>query len=1093
MRTLHRHHWKGVLMLLMAVLALTLPAVAAADAPAPMLQRTTSADAPAPVDNLEDVQSAVVRIEAVGAFRDPDEEMLVGAGSGSGFIIDPEGYVVTNNHVVTGAALFKVYLDGKAQSVNARVMGVSECADLAVIDLQGNGYPYLTWFEQPLKVGLDVYAAGFPLGDPEYTLTRGIIAKARADGETSWASVDGVIQHDAIIDHGNSGGPLVTADGQIVGVNYAGDRDANQFYAIGRDGALAVIEQLLAGNDVDAIGVNGSAVMNDDGSLFGIWVASVASGSPADGVGLKPGDIITAIENVPVGGDGTMSTYCEILRSHTADDVMAIEVLRFDTEEVLEGQLNGRELQQSVSLAAEETGAQQTGEEPAAGETYDEFVSVSDAQGILTFDAPAAWADVEDGDWEFNDEVVGVRLDISPDLANFYDDWGIPGAIVRYSESLPGDIAVEDLLDEYVLNESCTKGESDTITLGDLAGVYQVWEECGGTATVAAIVALAPTETQAFYVLIEFYAAEERDFGARDTILNSLIVTPPGSQTSDESAPVTNDDSPLFDLVDTSELAYTYVAIEDPAISALIPEEYSDITSAVWTNDDGEPLGYILTAAPNIDEFNATWTTPGMIVKSAVDMAEAIDPDELLTDEGLAETCTYDDRYTYTHEAFDRTYDITFDVYENCDDTDNQYAVLIAQSNPIDQVIFVDFLAVTNADVEAFNTFLDSFYLDAELAGAAPEAGTDGAATTATGPALVNVTDDTGTISVQAPETWTDVVSEDWLIDGDPIGTALSIAPNVQDFNDTWDTPGVFIGVSEELASAFTTDEVLDVFDFADDCTYDARYDYETDLLAGVYDVWTACGEVEGSTFVVLAATPVDGDAPMILLYTLLPTEEESSIFGDLVNTLAIAGAVESAQATAQEEVLGNPSAIVVVERLNVRSGPGTNFNRVGAVTQGEALIVTGQIDNCDWLQITTASGVEGWVSGSSQYVTLDARCADIPEADAPAAPASGGSSSGSSSGGQSGGGGGQASSGNATQGCYLFQNQIGPELTITFTNKDSGKSESFKVPGSGEVEKCFAPGRYTYTLDAPPPWGSTNGELTVEAGDAFLFPITPQ
>ena len=150
--------------------------------------------------------------------------------------------------------------------------------------------------------------------------------------------------------------------------------------------------------------------------------------------------------------------------------------------------------------------------------------------------------------------------------------------------------------------------------------------------------------------------------------------------------------------------------------------------------------------------------------------------------------------------------------------------------------------------------------------------------------------------------------------------------------------------------------------------------------------------------------------------------------------------------------------------------------------------IVAGQVDNCGWLQITTASGVEGWVSGSSQYVTLDVRCADIPEADAPAAPASGGSTSGGQS-----SGGGQASSGNATQGCYLFQNQIGPELTITFTNKDSGKSESFKVPGSGEVEKCFAPGRYTYTLDAPPPWGSTNGELTVEAGDVFLFPITPQ
>jgi uncharacterized protein YraI len=337
---------------------------------------------------------------------------------------------------------------------------------------------------------------------------------------------------------------------------------------------------------------------------------------------------------------------------------------------------------------------------------------------------------------------------------------------------------------------------------------------------------------------------------------------------------------------------------------------------------------------------------------------------------------------------------------------------------------------------------------------------------------------------VRVPESWTDVVSEDWVIDGDAMGIALSAAPNVQDFNDTWDTAGVFIGVSEDIASAFTAEEVLDVFDFAEDCTYGDRYDYETDALAGAYDVWNNCGEIEGSTFVVLAATPVDATSPMILLYTLLPNAEDANVFGELVDTLAIAGAVESAQAAAQEEVLSNPSAIVVVERLNVRSGPGTGYNRVGAVGQGDALIVTGQIDDCSWLQITTPDGVEGWVSGSSQYVTLDARCTDIPAASAPAAPASGGSSSGSA-------GGGQASAG--AQGCFTFQNQVGPELTITFTNKDSGKAETFTVPGSGEVRRCFNPGRYTYTLDAPPPWDSTNGDLTVEAGDDFLFPISPQ
>ena len=1093
MRTLNCLYPRGLLVLSALCIALLLPVVANATAPPPLSQRTTATPAatPAPIDNLEDVQQAVVRIEAVGVFKDPAEGMLMEAGSGSGFIIDPEGYVVTNNHVVTGAAFYKVYLDGKQNPVNARVLGVSECADLAVIDLQGKGYPYLAWYDQPLKVGLDVYAAGFPLGDPEYTLTRGIVAKARADGETDWASVDGVIQHDAIIDHGNSGGPLVTANGQIAGINYAGDRDANQFYAIGSDGALKIVEQLLEGNDVDSIGVNGRAILSDDGSSYGIWVSSVASGSPADDVGLEPGDIILSLESVPVAEDGTMSTYCEILRSHAADDVMAIEVLRLDTDEILEGQINGRQLQQSVSLAGQEGAAQQPGDEPADDETYAEFATISDAQGVLTFDTPAAWVDSKDADWEFNDEVVGLRLDISPDLTNFYDDWGIPGAILRYSESMPDQMAVEDLLDEYTLGKSCTKGERDVLELGDLAGAFQIWDECGGTATSSAIVALAPTETAAYYVLIELYAAEARDFNAWDTLLNSLVVTPVGSQQQEPPTPVTNDDSPLFDLVDTSDLAYTYVAIEDPAISALIPAEYSDITSAVWTNSDGEPLGFILTAAPDIDEFNAAWNTPGIIIKSAIGLSEALDLEGLLENESLQENCTYDDRYTYTHEAFDRTYNVVYDMYNQCADTDSSYVVMVAQSDPIDQVVFVDFVTVDDADVEAFNTLRGSFYVDAELAGAASTDTTDSGATEETGPVFVSVTDDTSTISVRVPETWSDVVSEDWEIDGSPIGTALSAAPNVQAFNDTWETPGVFIGVSEAVASEFTVDGLLDVFDFADNCNYGERQPYETEALVGAYDVWNDCGDVAGSMFVVLAATPLDADAPMILLYTLLPTEGEAGVFGDLVDTLAIAGAVQSAQAAAQEEVLSNPSATVVVERLNVRSGPGTNFNRVGAVAQGDALIVTGQVDSCGWLQITTPDGVEGWVSGNSQYVTLDARCADIPEVNAPTAPASGGSSGGSSSGSQSGSG--RTSGGSASQGCYLFQNQIGPELTITFTLKDTGKAESFKVPGNGEVEKCFNPGRYTYTLDAPPPWDSTNGELTVEAGDNFLFPISPE
>ncbi len=97
------------------------------------------------------------------------------------------------------------------------------------------------------QIGTDIYALGFPLGDPEPTITRGIISKENAGGETSWASVDAVIEHDATINPGNSGGPLVTETGEVVGVNYAGDPDSSQYFAINADDAQAIIERLRDG------------------------------------------------------------------------------------------------------------------------------------------------------------------------------------------------------------------------------------------------------------------------------------------------------------------------------------------------------------------------------------------------------------------------------------------------------------------------------------------------------------------------------------------------------------------------------------------------------------------------------------------------------------------------------------------------------------------------------------------------------------------------------------------------------------------------------------------------------------------------------
>jgi len=340
--------------------------------------------------SVKDVKDAVIQIEAQGTFVDPEFGLLQNsAGRGSGFIIDPSGIAVTNNHVVTGSALLKVWVGGDQGNVyNARVLGVSECSDLAVIDIEGEGFPYLDWFDGSIEVGEDIYVAGYPLGDPEYSLTKGIISKEKADGETSWASVDSVLEYDATTNPGNSGGPVVTEDGKVIAVHYAGNSNTRQAYGISRDIATQVINVLQSGKDLDSIGVNGFAVSNDDGSLTGIWVSSVASGSPADNAGILGGDIITQLEGLVLATDGTMSDYCDIIRSHSAEDQMNVEVIRFNEGQVLEGQLNGPALT-VVSQQEEEISQEDTVEESA---TEDTILTPTDGIYLSTeFDEADDW------------------------------------------------------------------------------------------------------------------------------------------------------------------------------------------------------------------------------------------------------------------------------------------------------------------------------------------------------------------------------------------------------------------------------------------------------------------------------------------------------------------------------------------------------------------------------------------------------------------------------------------------------------------------------------------------------------------------------
>jgi serine protease Do len=476
----------------------------------------------AAASSLDDVKGATIRIDAQGSFVDPEVGLRLNeAGSGSGFIVDESGLAVTNNHVVTGAAIIKVRVDDEDETRRAKVVGVSECSDLAVIDIDGGGFSYLDWYDGTIKPGLDVYAAGFPLDEGEYTLTRGIVSQARANGDSNWAAVDHVIQHDATVNPGNSGGPLVDEDGKVVGINYAANPDTKEYYAISRAEAQDVLDKLEAGDDVTSIGVNGTAVQGDN-DLSGIWVSSVKSGSPADEAGIQGGDIITKLEGLQLATDGTMRDYCEILRSHDPSDKLRVEVLRYADQQVLEGQLNGRALEPSFSFAqALESDVAATAD---STEAAPEYIAVTDDTDTIVMEVPTSWDDVDGSAWSRDEEDVGVSITASSDAKAFLDGYGTPGVFYGASRMLAEQYDPAALLDELKGDfgvDGCTFEDRYDYKDPFYAGKYEVYKDCGDEK--ATIIALAATPDDSSYItFLLMQAVSEEDLAALDHVIDTF-------------------------------------------------------------------------------------------------------------------------------------------------------------------------------------------------------------------------------------------------------------------------------------------------------------------------------------------------------------------------------------------------------------------------------------------------------------------------------------------------------------------------------------------------------------------------------------------
>jgi len=266
------------------------------------------------VGTAEKISPSVVKIDVAQATRNRSGEQRERQGGGSGFVFTPDGLILTNSHVVHDAVRIHVSLPDGQHRFPAHVIGDDPATDIAVIRIDApNLIAAPLGDSQKLRVGQLAIAIGNPYGF-QYTVTAGVVsALGRSLRSYSGRLIDDVIQTDASLNPGNSGGPLVTSDGHVVGVNTATIMGAQGLcFAIGINTAKFVATKLLRDGRIRRgyIGVEAQTVplhrrvvrFYDLAQESGVVVAFVTEGSPAQRSGLREGDVIISLDNQPVAG-----------------------------------------------------------------------------------------------------------------------------------------------------------------------------------------------------------------------------------------------------------------------------------------------------------------------------------------------------------------------------------------------------------------------------------------------------------------------------------------------------------------------------------------------------------------------------------------------------------------------------------------------------------------------------------------------------------------------------------------------------------------------------------------------------------------------
>ncbi|MGA9388959.1 MAG: trypsin-like peptidase domain-containing protein [Candidatus Sulfotelmatobacter sp.] len=272
-------------------------------------------------------------------------------GQGSGFVIDKDGHILTNYHVVAKARQVEVTLHNRKKYI-ATVVGTDPAHDLAVIQIKAPDLiPAVLGDSRNLQVGQKVYAIGNPFGLAG-TMTRGIVSSIRPVREPNGANIDEAIQTDAAINPGNSGGPLMNWHGEVIGINTmilsSVNQNAGIGFAIPINTAKAVLNDLMTLGRVrrPALGVRtipiSSELANEIGlpADYGLLIVQVIPGGSADRAGLRAGSERAYLGNTPImlGGDLIVAidgervededALSQMMNNHRAGDTVKVTIYR---------------------------------------------------------------------------------------------------------------------------------------------------------------------------------------------------------------------------------------------------------------------------------------------------------------------------------------------------------------------------------------------------------------------------------------------------------------------------------------------------------------------------------------------------------------------------------------------------------------------------------------------------------------------------------------------------------------------------------------------------------------------------------------------